>query len=119
MAGFVVDGLEIGVLVGTWRMTFPVAGSRAVTETNIVRSVRSGDARVEMSGTAIFETRTEADTALDLLLTAGDHAVSGELPGAAYTCEAEVGTMEAIDHRPPSGPTAKWKFDFRMIGVVP
>jgi len=41
----------------------------------------------------------------------------GELPGRTVTVESEVGTVEAVAHRPHTGPTAMWRIEWRMVEV--
>lgn len=111
-----IDGTPIPVLVGSWRTTPIVPGSRGRTETGVLRSVRSGAVRIEAQGTTMFETWAEAEAIRDLLLEPGDHEVTGWLVGGAIlTCETDCGTITPIDHRPRGvPPTAMWQLEFRL-----
>jgi hypothetical protein len=120
MAALTIDGDEFPVLISTWRETIFVPGSRARTETGAIRSVRLGCPLSTFTGSSFFATRVEADVMRDVLLTYGDHVVSGVLPGKTVLCETDCGPIEAVDHRPTgfSGtPTAMWRLSWTLIQV--
>lgn len=115
MSALTIDGASVPVLAGSWRMRPLQYLSRNRTETGALRTVVMGGTQYEFEGASVFATRIEADALLGVLDTPGDHIIDGDLPGQEFTVETVPGDIEALDHRPDSGPTMRWKLSWRLL----